>query len=77
MYRPQTQANRTVPFQPNWLVGVGLFFFMLNITLFIMNCCLITMRFILRPGSFVNSFTDQIESLFIPAFVSPVQSTPC
>ncbi|KAL6913410.1 hypothetical protein FSHL1_011086 [Fusarium sambucinum] len=50
-----------------WLRGIGLFFFFLNIILFIMNCVLICTRFYLRPGSFMNSFTDQIESLFISA----------
>ena len=53
-----------------WLRGIGLFFFFLNIILFIMNCILICTRFHLRPGSFVNSFTDQMESLFISASVS-------
>lgn len=24
----------------------------------------------MRPGTFTSSFTDQVESLFIPAFVS-------
>jgi tellurite resistance protein TehA-like permease len=52
-----------------WLRGIGLFFFFLNIVLFIMNCVLICTRFHLRPGSFINSFTDQIESLFISASV--------
>lgn len=28
------------------------------------------MRFHLRPGSFKKSFTDQTETLLIPAFVS-------
>lgn len=59
-----------VRFRANWLLGIGLFFFMLNICLFIMNCVLISYRFYLRPGSFTRSFTDQVESLFIPAFVS-------
>ena len=43
---------------------------MLNLILFIMNCVFITMRFRMKPGSFTRSFTDQVESLFIPAFVS-------
>jgi len=34
-----------------------------------MNCILITLRFHYRPGSLTNSFTDQFESLFIPAVV--------
>ncbi|CAJ0551778.1 Ff.00g057570.m01.CDS01 [Fusarium sp. VM40] len=50
-----------------WIRGIGLFFFMLNLTLFLINLVLICTRFHLRPGSFVNSFTDQVESLFISA----------
>lgn len=38
--------------------------------LFLTNCILISVRFYLRPGSFMHSFTDQVESLFAPAFVS-------
>lgn len=59
-----------VPWRTDWIYGIGVFFFLLNICLFLMNCILISIRFGLRPGSFTNSFTDQVESLFIPAFVS-------
>lgn len=45
-------------------------FALLNMALFVMNCVLIAIRFRLRPGSFIGSFTDQVESLFINAFVS-------
>lgn len=45
-------------------------FFFFNICLFITNTCLLVARFRLRPGSFRNSFIDQVESLFVPAFVS-------
>ena len=45
-------------------------FALLNMALFVMNCVFITMRFRMRPGSFIASFTDQVESLFINAFVS-------
>lgn len=44
-------------------------FALLNMALFVTNCVLITVRFRLRPGSFTASFTDQVESLFINAFV--------
>jgi hypothetical protein len=53
-------------------MGVGKFFFLLNIALFLTNCILISTRFCLRPGSFMHSFTDQVESLFIPAFVRTI-----
>ena len=59
-----------VPFKAEWLTVVGLMFFFFNIMLFITNCVLISLRFYWRPGSFIASFTDQVESLFIPAFVS-------
>jgi hypothetical protein len=59
-----------VPYRSDWLTGVGTAFFLLNIVIFLINSTLITIRFRLRSGAFVNSFTDQVESLFIPAFVS-------
>ncbi|KAH9896262.1 voltage-dependent anion channel-domain-containing protein [Xylariomycetidae sp. FL2044] len=51
----------------SWIWYIGLVFFLFNICLFVMNCVLITMRFIMVPGSFMHSFLDQMESLFIPA----------
>jgi tellurite resistance protein TehA-like permease len=59
-----------VPYDARWLDIVGLIFFFLNLGLFVMNCVLIGLRFHYRPGSFINTFTDQVESLFIPAVVS-------
>lgn len=59
-----------VPYKAAWIEGIGVAFALLNIALFVMNCVLITIRFHLRPGSFIGSFTDQVESLFINAFVS-------
>ncbi|KAK0747582.1 voltage-dependent anion channel-domain-containing protein [Apiosordaria backusii] len=59
----------SIPYESRWLTGIGLFFYFLNICLFIMNCVLITLRFHWRPGSFVESFTDQMESLFISAII--------
>ncbi|KAM0427028.1 hypothetical protein ACHAPT_007926 [Fusarium lateritium] len=52
-----------------WIRGIGLFFFILNLILFVTNVILLSIRFHIRPGSFTNSFTDQVESLFIPASV--------
>ncbi|KAI0180692.1 voltage-dependent anion channel-domain-containing protein [Hypoxylon sp. FL1284] len=57
------------PYRAEWLWYIGLVFFLFNLCLFIMNCVLITMRFIMVPGSFMSSFLDQMESLFIPAVV--------
>ncbi|KAH6610251.1 hypothetical protein Trco_000271 [Trichoderma cornu-damae] len=59
-----------------WVTGFGIFFCLLNIVLFLTNCALISMRFCLRPGSLAKSFTDQVESLFIPAFVIRLVSSP-
>ncbi|KAI1266354.1 voltage-dependent anion channel-domain-containing protein [Xylariaceae sp. FL1019] len=53
----------------NWLWYIGVIFFLLNMILFVINCVLITMRFAMVPGSFMHSFLDQTESLFIPAVV--------
>ncbi|KAI1368895.1 voltage-dependent anion channel-domain-containing protein [Xylaria arbuscula] len=52
-----------------WLEDIGVLFFLLNLVLFILNCVCITMRFIMVPGSFMHSFLDDIESLFIPSIV--------
>ncbi|EEU46312.1 uncharacterized protein NECHADRAFT_78786 [Fusarium vanettenii 77-13-4] len=52
-----------------WIRGIGLFFFILNLILFVTNLILLSIRFHIRPGSFTHSFTDQVESLFIPASV--------
>ena len=69
----QRQILRSPPvavfYNPAWVTAIGTFFFILNIVLFLLNCTLLSWRFIIRPGSFLNSFTDQVESLFIPAFV--------
>ncbi|KAK7211615.1 hypothetical protein V2G26_018793 [Clonostachys chloroleuca] len=51
-----------------WVNGFGLFFYLLNIVLFLNNCVCISVRFHLMRGSFIKSFTDQFECLFIPAF---------
>ncbi|KAK4667338.1 hypothetical protein QC763_308350 [Podospora pseudopauciseta] len=59
----------SIPYESRWLTGIGLAFYFLNICLFIMNCVLISLRFHWRPGSFVESFTDQMESLFISSLI--------
>ncbi|KFH41611.1 Malic acid transport protein-like protein [Hapsidospora chrysogenum ATCC 11550] len=51
----------SLSFSNDWLTGIGIFFMMLNICLFLLNCVMISMRFYLRPGSFTRSFTDQYE----------------
>ncbi|PTB79192.1 hypothetical protein M440DRAFT_1327620 [Trichoderma longibrachiatum ATCC 18648] len=55
-------------YQAEWVTGFGIAFCLLNIVLFLTNCVLISLRFYFRPGSLTKSFTDQVESLFIPAF---------
>lgn len=59
-----------VPWQSDWLYNIGVFFMILNLLLFVLNCIMITLRFSFYPGSFHASFTSQSESLFIPASVS-------
>lgn len=67
-----------VVYRPEWVTGLGIFFCLLNIVFFLANCVFLSMRFYLRPGSLTKSFTDQVESLFIPAFVSlPKLCSPC
>ncbi|KAK4162218.1 malic acid transport protein [Cladorrhinum sp. PSN259] len=59
----------SIPYKSDWLTGIGLAFFFLNICLFITNCTLISLRFYWRPGSFMESFVDQFESLFISSII--------
>ncbi|KAK3989775.1 malic acid transport protein [Cladorrhinum sp. PSN332] len=59
----------SIPYKSEWLTAIGLAFFFLNLCLFITNCVLISLRFYWKPGSFVESFTDQFESLFISAII--------
>lgn len=59
-----------VPFQAHWLYVIGVIFFIFNMCLFATISILLFMRFRIRPGSFIHSFTDQFEALFIPAAVS-------
>ncbi|KAL7944441.1 voltage-dependent anion channel domain-containing protein [Trichoderma barbatum] len=61
-------ALHGLAYQAKWVNGFGVFFCLLNIVLFLTNCVLLSIRFYLRPGSLTKSFTDQVESLFIPAF---------
>ncbi|KAI1298660.1 voltage-dependent anion channel-domain-containing protein [Xylaria venustula] len=69
----KADSNRMAPvskaYEVRWLESVGVVFLLLNLLLFVLNCVLITMRFILVPGSFTHSFLDEVESLFIPAVV--------
>ncbi|KAK4132899.1 C4-dicarboxylate transporter/malic acid transport protein [Trichocladium antarcticum] len=62
----------SIPYRSQWLTGVGLAFFFLNVFLFVMNCVLISLRFYWRPGTFVESFTDQFES-----FIATILITVC
>ena len=68
-------TGSSVPYHRQWLTAVGTAFFLFNIALFLANCTLLILRFCLCPGSFVKSFKDQVESLFIASFVSIPNST--
>jgi tellurite resistance protein TehA-like permease len=70
MGTPVADVTLAVPYKSQWLDGIGLAFFFLNLCLFVLNCVLISLRFYWQPGSLVDSFTDQVESLFISAIVS-------
>ncbi|KAI0484117.1 voltage-dependent anion channel-domain-containing protein [Xylariaceae sp. FL0804] len=56
-------------YSADWIWYIGLVFFLFNVCLFLTNTVLISMRFAMVPGSFMHSFLDQMESLFIPAVV--------
>jgi tellurite resistance protein TehA-like permease len=56
-----------IPYRSDWLNGVGLAFFFLNIVLFIFNCTMISIRFYRDPSAFKTSLANQTESLFAPA----------
>jgi tellurite resistance protein TehA-like permease len=45
------------------------FFFLLNIVLFVFNVTMISLRFYFYPATFLHSLTHPTESLFIPASV--------
>lgn len=62
----------TIPYQSEWLRIIGVTFFLFNVTLFLLNCFFITLRFRWIPGSFKASFISPSESLFIPACVVSV-----
>lgn len=66
----KSNSFELVGYTSAWVNGFGLFFYLLNIVLFLNNCVCISVRFHLMRGSFIKSFTDQFECLFIPAFVS-------
>lgn len=64
-------TQKPVPYKSQWLYTIGVIFMLFNVFLFVTNCGLIAMRFALSPpGSFIHSFTDQMECLFIPSIVS-------
>ncbi|RDW91577.1 hypothetical protein BP5796_02742 [Coleophoma crateriformis] len=59
----------SIPFRSDWLRIIGVVIMLFNISLFLMNCTFLALRFIWNPGSFTASFKSQRESLFIPACV--------
>ncbi|KAK1832638.1 voltage-dependent anion channel [Podospora conica] len=63
----------SLPYNVTWIDHIGLAFFFFNICLFVMNIILISLRFHLRPGSFTNSFSDQMESLAATIFITVCQ----
>ncbi|KAL6718490.1 hypothetical protein ACLMJK_004581 [Lecanora helva] len=59
----------TVPFRFRGLETIGVFFFLLNIVLFIFNVTMISLRFYYHPEMFKASILHPTERLFIPAAV--------
>ncbi|SMR45706.1 unnamed protein product [Zymoseptoria tritici ST99CH_1E4] len=58
-----------VPYRFNGIYAIGVFFFLLNIVLFIFNVAMISLRFYFYPSTFLHSILHPTESLFIPASV--------
>ena len=58
-----------VPFRFQGLQVIGTIFFLFNFAVFILNCVLITLRFIRYPETLKASVTHPTESLFMPAAV--------
>ncbi|KAK5070274.1 hypothetical protein LTS08_007949 [Lithohypha guttulata] len=58
----------TVPCDAPWLYYIGLFFFFLNLVLYIGIWAMMLTRFISYPATFHASLVHPTESLFVPAF---------
>lgn len=56
------------PFTFRGLQTIGKIFFILDLVLFVLFCCLITTRFILKPGSLSRSLHHPHESFFFGTF---------
>ncbi|CEJ89712.1 hypothetical protein VHEMI05537 [[Torrubiella] hemipterigena] len=56
-----------IPFHSDWVKAIGIFFFLMNLVLFFINCIGISLRFYLNRGSFSASFTNPDEALYIPS----------
>jgi tellurite resistance protein TehA-like permease len=58
-----------VPFRFHGLYAIGCIFFLLNIVLFLFNCVMISLRFILFKDTFRASFHHPTEGLFLPSAI--------
>jgi tellurite resistance protein TehA-like permease len=58
-----------VPFEVDGVRALGTFFMLFNILLFVIVALCITLRFILFPETFKQSFLHPTESLFVPSAV--------
>ncbi|KZF22786.1 hypothetical protein L228DRAFT_247171 [Xylona heveae TC161] len=54
------------------LFAIGCIFFIFNLCLFLINCCMIITRFVLHPGCLRASLVHPTESLFVPAIIVSV-----
>ena len=60
------------PLRFKHLYALGCTFFLFNFALFVFNCTMISLRFIMYPATFRASFVHPTESLFIPAAIISV-----
>jgi len=58
-----------VPYRFPSLYALGCATLLFNISLFLFNCVMITLRFRLHPSTFRSSIRHPSESLFVPALV--------
>ena len=58
-----------VPYKFNGLYGIGVFFFLFNLIIYVLFAILITVRFLRFPETLKASFTHPTESLFMPSAV--------
>ena len=59
----------SVPFRFRGLTTIGKILFLLDLVVYLINCIIISSRFLTDRGSFKRSFLNPQESLYIPASI--------